>query len=652
MESGIKGREVTSPKQNQPQSSQSLQGSVTVEDYEIRIKTLAPKVDVEATRDYSYLQKLNCLFDPMAPQPNQHYARAAVVISAVVYALIFLSVAIFVIESLPQYQGNNSTFYVIEAICIGVFTLELLIRMASCASGKAFAKDAYNWIDICAVLPFYLDSVMSSGFGVKQGISLVFLRVVRLARVFRMLKLGQFSKPLQMVCVFLYTIIDECFNLCTNIYLTKQQQVVLVLIHSVDALFLLVFLLFISTILFSSLLYVFFLFFFFSFFFSPNLVTLRRIKQTSHRWIAEQSDMVYLAESRTWIQTNGMVSPFQSIPHTFWWCMCTLTTVGYGDHVPYSSWGKFVASICIIVGVFVLAFPVILISYNYSVVAKGVEEKLLESDESSVGDFCFQCGRDIPQRREVGSLLMRNLDKVWDKLGGLNHSLAEGSHVGVFRTTENRSLNIIFGGCLGSTYRAIYDPVLTVREVTREIADQTIYCTEVFLDSESLSKSIAEHVSGLGLFPENSTFLTCSKPVSKATISVLNLPPQFSLITSVLHHPGDSFMVAIDCKTRGAFLEFRSRLREYLLSVSFVFTHASQRSKSYCSNRVSPRGLKRNYTYVGNLNEDFATGEGEMFEVASRVSTASINHEPTYTVTLPLYCDPPDLPQLPDNEPS
>eukprot|EP01060_Flectonema_neradi_P012454 TRINITY_DN19268_c0_g1_i2.p1 TRINITY_DN19268_c0_g1~~TRINITY_DN19268_c0_g1_i2.p1 ORF type:complete len:249 (+),score=19.28 TRINITY_DN19268_c0_g1_i2:79-825(+) len=241
MEDEIKGAGLQSPKSTH---ALSPSGSVNVEDYEIRIKTLAPKVDAEATRNYTWMQKVNCLFDPMAPQPNQHYARAAVGISAFIYALIFLSVAVFVVESLPQYQGDNTPFYIIEVVCISFFTFELTARMITCPSGKVFAKDPYNWIDIFAVLPFYIDFVLSTGFGMRQGVSLVFLRVIRLARVFRMLKLGQFSKPLQMV--------------------------VLVLAHSVDALFLLVFLLFISTILFSSLLYVYLHFFLcYSFFLLP-----------------------------------------------------------------------------------------------------------------------------------------------------------------------------------------------------------------------------------------------------------------------------------------------------------------------------------------------------------------------------------------------
>jgi len=39
-----------------------------------------------------------------------------------------------------------------------------------------------------------------------------------------------------------------------------------------------------------------------------------------------------------------------------WWAIVTLGTVGYGDIVPHSAWGRFVGSIVIVVGVTFIAF--------------------------------------------------------------------------------------------------------------------------------------------------------------------------------------------------------------------------------------------------------------------------------------------------------
>uniref|UniRef100_A0A915MAI4 Uncharacterized protein n=1 Tax=Meloidogyne javanica TaxID=6303 RepID=A0A915MAI4_MELJA len=47
-------------------------------------------------------------------------------------------------------------------------------------------------------------------------------------------------------------------------------------------------------------------------------------------------------------------SPFTSIPAAYWWCIVTMTTVGYGDVVPATTMGKIIASAAIMSGVLVL----------------------------------------------------------------------------------------------------------------------------------------------------------------------------------------------------------------------------------------------------------------------------------------------------------
>ena len=47
---------------------------------------------------------------------------------------------------------------------------------------------------------------------------------------------------------------------------------------------------------------------------------------------------------------------FHSVGEGIWWAIVTLATVGYGDVVPTTPWGRFIGSIVIVFGVTFLAF--------------------------------------------------------------------------------------------------------------------------------------------------------------------------------------------------------------------------------------------------------------------------------------------------------
>ncbi len=54
---------------------------------------------------------------------------------------------------------------------------------------------------------------------------------------------------------------------------------------------------------------------------------------------------------------EGEANGFTSIPRGIYWCIVTLTTVGYGDIAPMTSIGRFVASIIMIMGYGIIAVP-------------------------------------------------------------------------------------------------------------------------------------------------------------------------------------------------------------------------------------------------------------------------------------------------------
>jgi voltage-gated potassium channel len=63
------------------------------------------------------------------------------------------------------------------------------------------------------------------------------------------------------------------------------------------------------------------------------------------------STLIYLVEGDT------QPDKFGSIPRSLWWTAVTMTTVGYGDVVPSTVFGKILAALISIGGIVLIAIP-------------------------------------------------------------------------------------------------------------------------------------------------------------------------------------------------------------------------------------------------------------------------------------------------------
>lgn len=100
---------------------------------------------------------------------------------------------------------------------------------------------------------------------------------------------------------------------------------------------------------------------------------------------------------------EGPEHGFNSIPHSVYWTIVTLTTVGYGDISPQTPLGQLIATLIMIIGYGIIAVPTGIVSAEYaSSHAKGKEidegrscpncsAEIYRSD----ADYCRKCGYDL-----------------------------------------------------------------------------------------------------------------------------------------------------------------------------------------------------------------------------------------------------------------
>ena len=76
--------------------------------------------------------------------------------------------------------------------------------------------------------------------------------------------------------------------------------------------------------------------------------------------------MVIFSSIMYYAEYNFATSHFTDISVGFWWSMVTMTTVGYGDKYPQTVWGFVVGTMCAIMGIIFMGFPIPIISNKFN----------------------------------------------------------------------------------------------------------------------------------------------------------------------------------------------------------------------------------------------------------------------------------------------
>lgn len=101
-----------------------------------------------------------------------------------IQALILFSLVSFAVETLPDLPPRvMRALEIVEAVTIGIFTVEYLLRVAFARDRLRFVFSPMGLVDLLAIVPFY----------VSLGIDLRSARALRLIRLVRILKLARYN---------------------------------------------------------------------------------------------------------------------------------------------------------------------------------------------------------------------------------------------------------------------------------------------------------------------------------------------------------------------------------------------------------------------------------------------------------------------------
>jgi hypothetical protein len=254
-------------------------------------------------------------------------------------AAIVLSTIILTLDTLPYFHHHNAKiagqfapFVVIEICYMTYFSVEFLIRLIACPSKAAFGKNLMNWIDLLAILPYFITLLLNlHGITEAEGQAGEIIQdldadISQTAQYFRLLKMARIVKALRIIRIFKLARHSNGLRALGNTMKANYRELGL--------LFLLIFM---GAIMFASLVFIF------------------------------EKDLEDTA--------------FKTMFDAYWWAVITMTTVssvltsdlfyfflqvGYGDISPTSAMGKILGCFCAIFGMLIIGLPVPIIGSSYT----------------------------------------------------------------------------------------------------------------------------------------------------------------------------------------------------------------------------------------------------------------------------------------------
>ncbi len=110
-------------------------------------------------------------------------------------------------------------------------------------------------------------------------------------------------------------------------------------------------------------------------------VTLRAVLRLALATAVLSTAVVLVGGTAVWrIEGGRPGSTFGSWGDGIWWALTTMTTVGYGDHVPETTPGRVVAGWIMVMGVAVLGAVAAVVALIFASAVAAREERILEEE--------------------------------------------------------------------------------------------------------------------------------------------------------------------------------------------------------------------------------------------------------------------------------
>ncbi|XP_074476315.1 voltage-gated potassium channel regulatory subunit KCNG3 [Sebastes fasciatus] len=144
-----------------------------------------------------WMEKTRMTFE----EPNSSLLAQLVASVSVIFVLV--SMIMLCASTLPDWDTAKRNIVeehkIVETVCIGWFTAECMMRFLVARSKWEFLRRPLNIIDVIAITPYYITMALArAGMpGAGLGVAGVILRVLRMLRVFWLMKLARHFLGLQ-----------------------------------------------------------------------------------------------------------------------------------------------------------------------------------------------------------------------------------------------------------------------------------------------------------------------------------------------------------------------------------------------------------------------------------------------------------------------